>query len=604
MTFASRITRTPRPYNPERGAETVACLPDAPTEARELLLGTGGCSPYLRGLIEKEAPWLRNALASKPEGTLETTLSEVRNLADEELTIGLRQAKRRVALLTALADLGGVWTLEEVTTALTRFADLATDRALAAAIARATRRAPELEAGGIAVLAMGKMGAFELNYSSDIDLICLIDDSRYEPSDFPSARAGAVKAVRAMAAMLSDVTADGYVFRTDLRLRPDPAVTPVCVSMDAAERYYESLGRAWERAAYIKARAAAGDIAAGEDFLERLTPFVWRRHLDFAAIQDAQSMRLKIREHKGTTRDLDGYDVKLGPGGIREIEFYTQTRQIIPGGRDPGLRQRETVSALEALQAAGWTDAADQLTADYRAHREVEHRLQMIADRQTHALPTAPDGFERLAAFMDTDVIRLRADLSERFARVSRITEDFFTPHETRPTPELSDSSAQIVAQWPSYPALRSDRAVEVFNRIQPDLLDRLNRAARPEEALGHFDGFLRGLPAGVQLFSLFDANPQLIDLIVDICATSPALAQYLSRHSDVLDVVIGGSFFADWPGTKALTADLTRQLTGDYETQLLAARRWRNDWHFRIGVHHLRGLISATTAGRQYAAI
>ena len=277
-----------------------------------MLVGAGACSPYLASLIEREAGWLARALVGAPEATLDAVLADVSDAPDEGLAVSLRQAKRRVALLTGLADLGGVWTLDDVTRALTRFADLAVNRALQAALVRATKRTPELEAGGIAVLAMGKMGAFELNYSSDIDLICLIDDTCYSAAEVPAARAGAAKAVRAMAAMLSDVTAEGYVFRTDLRLRPDPAVTPVCVSMEAAERYYESLGRAWERAAYIKARAAAGAIAAAEGFLQRLTPFVWRRNLDFAAIQDAQSMRLKIREHKGAARRMDGFDIKLG----------------------------------------------------------------------------------------------------------------------------------------------------------------------------------------------------------------------------------------------------------------------------------------------------
>ena len=613
MDFASQITRAPDPFEPDRGAETAELFPDAPRSARELLSGVGGCSPYLRGLAEKEAAWLNAALNERVALTFDAILDAVQEVPDNTLKVELREAKRRVALLTALADLGGVWTLEQVTGALTRFADLATDRALRGSLAAivARGRAPMLEnagdCAGITVLAMGKMGAAELNYSSDIDLICLIDESRYEPADFDEARSASVKVVRNMASMLSDVTSDGYVFRTDLRLRPDPAVTPVCLSMDAAERYYESVGRAWERAAFIKARAAAGDIAAGEAFLDRLSPFVWRRHLDFAAIQDAQSMRLKIREHKGTNRPaLEGYDVKLGPGGIREIEFYTQTRQIIAGGRDPDLRLRGTVEALGALQNAGWTDASEQLSADYRAHREVEHRLQMIGDLQTHLLPTAAEGFARLSAFMGMEEATLRHDLKDRLSRVGEITDEFFTPQATTAAPELSETAAEVVARWPTYPALRSERASEIFDRVKPQLLSRLTRAARPEEALGHLDGFLKGLPAGVQLFSLFDANPQLIDLIVDIAATSPALAQHLSRHSAVLDAVIGGSFFADWPGSKALSDDLaqTLQRAGDYESQLLAARIWRNEWHFRVGVHHLRGHIDGATSGRQYAAI
>ena len=268
--FASRLTRTPRPHDPERGAEAADLFPEHSPEVRELLCGAGGCSPYLKSLMEKEQEWLDAGLTEAPEASLDAVLAMLRALDGDTLGPGLRRAKRRIALLAGLADLGGVWTLEEVTGALTRLADLACDRAIAASVGREIARgklpgaAPEDAAtgAGMVAIAMGKMGAFELNYSSDIDVICLFDESRFDPDDLPEARSAFVRATRHMAALLSENTADGYVFRTDLRLRPDPAVTPVCLSMDAAERYYESVGRTWERAAYIKARAAAGDAAA------------------------------------------------------------------------------------------------------------------------------------------------------------------------------------------------------------------------------------------------------------------------------------------------------------------------------------------------------
>ncbi|MCO5128084.1 MAG: glutamine-synthetase adenylyltransferase, partial [Rhodobacteraceae bacterium] len=463
---------------------------------------------------------------------------------------------------------------------------------------------------GMVAFAMGKMGAFELNYSSDIDLICLFDQDRFG-ADWHDARQAFIRATRKMAAMLNDHTADGYVFRTDLRLRPDASVTPVCISMGAAEQYYEAQGRTWERAAYIKARAASGDIAAGERFLQALTPFVWRRHLDFAAIQDAHDMRLRIRDHKGLhgRASLEGRDLKLGPGGIREIEFFTQTRQLIAGGRDPDLRQRDTVGGLAALAWKGWItdEAAGELTRHYRAHREVEHRLQMVGDAQTHALPVTAEGFDVIARMMgqgDTDAFR--RDLRARLDRVAELTESFFAPGEARATPDLRPEMQAVVEGWRAYPALRSERAVRIFKRVEPEILSRLGRAANPEEALNQFDGFLRGLPAGVQLFSLFEANPQLIDLIVDVCSTAPALAAYLSRNAGVLDAVIGGDFFAPWPGLATLRAELSQRLADipDYERKLDAARRWAKEWHFRIGVHHLRGLLDAQAAGREYAEL
>ncbi len=616
-TFLARMTRAPHPYEPERGAEVGALFPDLSPEARTLLMGAAGSSPYLKGLIERERDWLVETLEDTPETRLEAILSAIDPLDLAALPKRLRDAKRQVALLTAFCDLAGVWSLEEVTKALTRFADLAVDRVVRALVRQSIDRgklpgmteADAETAAGFVAIAMGKMGAGELNYSSDIDLICLFDQSRFDPDDYHDARAEFVRITRTMAKTLSDNTADGYVFRTDLRLRPDPGVTPVCLAMETAERYYESVGRTWERAAHIKARPAGGDLDAGAAYLERLTPFVFRRHLDYAAIQDAHDMRLRIREHKalGGALKLEGHDMKLGSGGIREIEFYTQTRQIIAGGRDRDLRARETVTALRALEAKGWTEEADTLISDYRAHREVEHRLQMIADQQTHKLPGNTEGFDRLAALMGTDAGALKTDLQTRLSRVAGITEGFFSPVEARDTPELSETSAEIVARWPSYSALRSDRAAEIFGRVQPGLLTRLReRAARPDEALVHIDGFLAGLPAGVQLFSMFEANPQLIDLVVDIAATSPALAQHLSRHSAVLDAVIGGGFFEPWPGAEGLEHALGREIerARDYEGQLLTARRWRNEWHFRVGVHHLRGLIDGAETGRQYSDI
>ncbi|MEY8827744.1 bifunctional [glutamine synthetase] adenylyltransferase/[glutamine synthetase]-adenylyl-L-tyrosine phosphorylase [Sedimentitalea sp. XS_ASV28] len=616
MSLCKKMTRMPRSHDRELGAEARAAVPGASGDLALLIEGAAGSSPYLRALIMAESDWLPEA-AEHPETAVAACIDGLAELAPDQLKAGLRQAKRRVALMTALADLSGAWPLEQVTGSLTDLAGQACDIVVKSEVANLIHRGklPGMTeddastAGGLFVLAMGKMGAHELNYSSDIDLICLFDETRFDPDDFYEARQGMVRATRNMCSLLSERTADGYVFRTDLRLRPDPAVTPVCMAAEAAERYYESLGRTWERAAYIKARPAAGDIAAGERFLKTLTPFVWRRHLDFAAIQDAHDMRLRIRETKGTggALTIPGHDMKLGRGGIREIEFFTQTRQLIAGGRDAGLRQRETVAGLAALADKGWipSEVAEQLSDHYRAHREVEHRIQMVNDAQTHKIPKSEEGIARIACLMDMEPAQLLERIGDRLQEVHALTEDFFAPEQPTGTVERSvDFDASILARWPTYPALRSQRARQIFERLKPELLARLGRTSKPEEALIALDGFLSGLPAGVQLFSLFEANTQLIDLLVDIVGTSPALAGHLSRNSGVFDAVIGGDFFSDWPGVDALQAELSRLLRreSDYETQLDTARRWTKEWHFRIGVHHLRGLIDAETAGVQYA--
>ncbi|MFP7675148.1 bifunctional [glutamine synthetase] adenylyltransferase/[glutamine synthetase]-adenylyl-L-tyrosine phosphorylase [Marivita sp. S0852] len=618
MEFAPRITRLPVAFDPEQGQDAVSFTPWATTDIAKLIVGSAGCSPYLKSLIEKENDWLQGALDA-PERALLDVFDMVRDTAPDVLPSKLRQAKRRVALLTGLADVAGVWPLETVTQALTDFADLSVHLALRATVGAEIRRgklpgqtAEDAEiAGGMVALAMGKMGAGELNYSSDVDLICLFDETRFDPGEYHDARASFVRATRKMCAMLSDLTGEGYVFRTDLRLRPDPSVTPVCIAMETAERYYESVGRTWERAAYIKARPAAGDLAAGEAFLKTLTPFVWRKHLDFAAIQDAHDMVERIREHKGFggSITLSGHNMKLGRGGIREIEFFTQTRQIIAGGRDPDLRLRATVPGLAVLAEKGWIppDVAEKLTDHYRAHREVEHRVQMIRDAQTHDLPQSDAGFDRLAAFMGTDRASLQAQLRTRLDEVHTLTEGFFggdrdTPQTQAIPEELAKS--EIVSRWRTYPALRSARGSGIFQRLRPVILSGLAKTSDPQNALLAFDGFLSGLPAGVQLFSLFDANPHLIDLLIDIVGVSPDLAKYLSRNASVFDAVIGGDFFSDWPGQETLCDMLSDVLSRepDYENKLNTARRWGKEWHFRIGVHLLRGLINAEEAGTQYA--
>ena len=507
----------PIPFDPEGGAEAWRTLCDTHgtprADLRPLIEGAAGCSPYLARLVAQEGAWLCEALADTPEAAMAGLIDGVpgTDASLAALNSGLRQAKRRAALWVALCDLGGVWPVLRTTAALTEFADAAVGAALRWHVAaeagrgrlpRAARVAGDRgEAAGLFVLAMGKMGAGELNYSSDIDLICLFDEEVYGEAT-AEAKPALVRVTRRMAQTLSEVTADGYVFRTDLRLRPDAASTPVCLPAGWALRYYEAQGRSWERAAHIKARPCAGDLRAGAAYLQRLRPFVWRRHLDFAQIADASDMRQRIRAHKGLDErlldeDLRGRDVKLGPGGIREIEFFTQTRQLIAGGRDPDLRLRGTVDGLAALARKRWVppDVAATLSDDYQYLRRIEHRLQMVRDAQTHSLPRDAEGMARLAAFVGLGgEAALRRDLTALFARVSDLAEPFFAPGpKAADMPDISPASAEIVARWPSYPALRSERGRAIFERLKPDLLQRFQSAARPDEALANFDRFLRG---------------------------------------------------------------------------------------------------------------
>ena len=610
MRFESRITRTPRIF--DRGdADPLGDVISGDLPAfRELVLSTASCSPFLRGLIRRDAEWA-NQLANRNPDDVMLELCESPGPGNPAETAKvLRRLKRRVALLVALADLGGVWDLANVTGQLTAFANTACQSLLSSLIIDSWERGrlPELSSPdecGLFALAMGKMGANELNYSSDIDLIFMFDSEKFSEIDSDSVRMRFIRIVRRFAALMSRISSDGYVFRVDLRLRPDPLTTPICISTDSAERYYESFGRTWERGAFIKARPCAGDLVAGKEFLGTMVPFVWRRNLDFAAIQDAREMRHKIEEFKRGSGpiSLPGHDLKLGRGGIREIEIFAQTIQIIAGGRDDTLRVPDTVGALSALRKSGWIDLQTKrvLEGNYAKLRQLEHRLQMMNDFQTHELPRPEREFGRFSALAgEADTDAFKCSILHVLEEVHAVTEEFFGTDKVAAAgvspAELSDPDRRVVDRWQDLPVLRNDRARSIFSRLQPQILSRIVRSANPSEALERFDAFLRGLPAGVQLFSLFEANPQLIALLADTCATSEGLAMHLARYPQVFDAVLDGSFFAPVPRSETLRHELLDAVSGadGLEDLLEGARRWMKEQHFRIGIHHLRDIMDS----------
>jgi len=641
--FADRIARAPRAFDPKAGEDACArlaaeglgeALQDSPLRA--LVMGAAGSSTYLAGLIQKEAAWCAVALTLSPRTAFAAVLATVRKAEEGDaraLDPLLRQAKRRAALLIALADLGGVWDFEAVTGALTDIADAAMQAAARVHIGaqRAANRLPPAngaaEDAGYVLIAMGKHGARELNYSSDIDVIPLFDETLWDPSDYAFVKTGLVRATRGVVKSLSEQTADGYVFRTDLRLRPDPGATPICMAMESAERYYEVFGRTWERSAYIKARAAACDRAAGERFLKRLQPFVWRRHLDYAMVEDAMRMRDAIRKHKGHGGlEVPGHDIKIGAGGIREIEFLAQTQQLILGGREPSLRDPTTRGALRALAAGGWIDEDLRATLDaaYVAHRELEHRIQMLEDAQTHIVPSSGEGLERVAALGGwPDVASFIAEVGARMEEVHRRANAFYA--ETGPGGGGEESipwgaiqarglvdperAREALERWRkgAMPATRSERSRDRLNRLAPRIFEKIGTFINQDETLSQFDRFLSGLPAGVQLFALYEANPHLLDLTLEVCAAAPHLAEYLSQNPSVFEAVLTTDFFASPPPMPALQAELSAALDkdgADYERRLDAIRRWAKERRFQVGVQVLGGHMDATEAGHAYSDI
>jgi [glutamine synthetase] adenylyltransferase / [glutamine synthetase]-adenylyl-L-tyrosine phosphorylase len=619
----------------------------ADAAGNRLLAALFGNSPFLTQCCLTEPGLLMRLGQEGPEATFaELVLGLNRLLAPaaerNSLMRTLRQAKRRAALLIAIADIAGWWPLERVTLALSDLAEAALGAlarhllgaaAAAGEIALPDAEDPERDCGFI-VLGVGKLGARELNYSSDVDLIILFDGekSRYTGNRSPPQFFAGL--ARDLGRLMAERAADGYVFRTDLRLRPDPGSTLPAISVLAALTYYESAGQNWERAALIKARPVAGDRAAGNAFLTELRPFLWRKHLDFAAIQDIHSIKRQIDAHRGGGRiAVAGHDVKLGRGGIREIEFFAQTQQLIWGGRFPALRAPGTVDALAALTAAGRITAptAADLTEAYRFLRRVEHRLQMIDDAQTHALPADPSALRRLAVFLGFPsrdafaqaLLQRLATVESRYAAlfeeapalsagpgnlVFTGTEDDPDTLKTLAALGFADppAVAAMIRGWHHgrYRAMRSERARELLTELVPGLLRAFASSPTPDLALVRFDQFLSRLPAGVQIFSLFLRNAVLLDLVAEIMGAGPRLADQLARRPALLDSVLSGGFFGAPPARAELAAELAALLAParHYEEVLDLVRRWVGDRKFHIGVQLLRGRIDGEAAGAAFA--
>jgi glutamate-ammonia-ligase adenylyltransferase len=601
-----------------------------------------GNSPFLAGCLLRDPAFARTLLTEGPDAAFAAVLETVAGdaapgAAEDAIGVTLRRCRRRVALLTAAADIAGAWSLDQVTGALSRFADAAIGAAVAwllrhghdaGEIALPDPDDPE-KGSGLIVLGMGKLGAFELNYSSDIDLILLFDGEIVTYTGRHDAQQFFVRLSRRLIALLESSTGEGYVFRIDLRLRPDPGSTPAVLSVLAAETYYESTGQNWERAAMIKARPIAGDIEAGKLFLAMLRPFVWRKSLDFDAIQDIHSIKRQINAHRGGSAiAVAGHNVKLGRGGIREIEFFAQTQQLIWGGRQPEMRNPRTCEALALLAEWEHIDpaAVAPLTEAYHFLRRVEHRLQMIDDHQTHSVPEDAERLRALAVFLGFEgpedfsaalLQRLQtvedhyAGLFEEAPSLSGPGTLVFTGAEDHPGTletlsqlgfsEPSAASA-IVRSWHTgrYRATRSTRARELLTEVMPSLLKALSETLNPDAALLGFDKFLSGLPAGVQLFSLFYSNPGLLALVAEIMGSAPRLADTLRRHPILFDAVLTSDFFEPPPDEAALEAQLESALTQARDLQDVIAILCRhvNDRFFQIGVHVLRGHMHPEDAG------
>jgi glutamate-ammonia-ligase adenylyltransferase len=595
---------------------------------KDVLAALGGNAPYLADLALAEHATLLSALRDGPDAGFLGIINVLQTIPPEvaraELASTLRLTKRRAALTIALADLGGIWSLARITATLSTLAETALRAAVRHLLRGLHERrlltlpnpaVPE-QGSGFAVLGLGKLGAGELNYSSDIDLVLLYDSE--SPVYPPEAQPTMARLARDLISLLSQRDEHGYVFRVDLRLRPDPGATPPVVSLLAALTYYESHGRTWERAAFSKARPVAGDLALGEKFLTAIRPFIWRRHLDFAAIADIHGMKRQIdaaRPHDG----LPGFDVKLGRGGIREIEFIVQTLSLVWGGQESRLRIPQTLRALPALARAGHLPdaAARELAAAYETLRKVEHRLQMVADRQTHALPVTEAALNSFAVFLnEPDFLRKFPRL---LARVHKHFAAFFDdgaaaagidPGLDGKAPEefaarlsgFGFKDIQHIAErlraWASgtMPALRSDRARELLEVILPRLLEALGRQHEPDRAFTHFDSMISRQRAGVQLLSLFARNPALLDRLAAVLGAAPALAEHLAQDAQALEALL--SPIARFAAPRPVLARLLHE-AADLEQAVAVTRRFVRREEFHLSVATLEGRLNADEAGR-----
>ncbi len=520
----------------------------------------------------------------------------------------LRVMRDRLALTLAIADLAGAIPLDTVMTTLSAFADHALDAAIVEAV---RQRAPEAAPRGFVAVALGKHGSRELNYSSDIDPILLYDPATLPRRDREDPADAATRLARAVVDLLQTRDGDGYVFRVDLRLRPAAEVTPPALPVDAAISHYESSALAWERAAFVRARSAAGDRALGDAFLGAIRPFVWRRSLDFGTVGALRSLSHRIRAHHAAGQRFGpGFDLKRGRGGIREIEFFVQIQQLIHGGRNAALRVPDTLGAITALATAGVIDgeAADMLATAYRLYRTIEHRLQMVDDRQTHTLPTgaALDNVAQLHGLGDGAA--LLALLAPHVAAVGALYDKLDGPVRIAtadfavfPDPE---SAQRRIADWRSgtMRALRSAPAIAAMEALLPALIGAFGDAPDPDAALLAFDRMLAGLPTALNLFTLLDARPQLLGVLIAILSHAPTLADALGGRPELLDRLIDASAF-DAPGAvDDLTA--TMRATGGLEDRLDRVRHLVGEQRFALGTQLIEGLRDPVDVAAGYARV
>ena len=597
------------------------------------------------------------------------------NLSYSLLAKTLRQLRNRSIASIALGDLSGFLTLAQSTMLLSNLAEYSVKTALVFLLRQAKSHgvfvAEKTESdsvkdllAGYCVLGMGKLGAQELNFSSDIDLIILYDADKIGIKSIERRQETLNKITCKLCALLSDKTPDGQVFRTDLRLRPDPSSHPVAINAATAMIYYEKTGKNWERGAMLKARPIAGDIELGYEFIQNLRPFIWRRNLDFDAIRDIFFLQEQRACRKGAIT-IPGVDIKLSEGGIRDIEFFVQSLQLVWGGRSPKLRLLRTEEALKTLLEENYIAQKDYdlLWQSYQKLRLIEHRLQMLADEQTHIIPESPEKLESFALFCGYkdsktfedhlrtlmqsvwDLFRLQVrthspqntenqakDVSqkgspqkggENLKNISDLRQhlsDLIRHHKeekwsNRPLLvneikklgyENSEEIVRIVQEWYAYQTRYvANLAVyqNFFLDVVPELLQRFCSSLSPQGTILRFHKFVMRLPTSFPLFSILGSHPKVLEQIIDVMSTAPRIIDYLAVRPVLIDAILAGEYSDLACETQTIQNALALYLEDakDDEDVLVLARRFLHEHHFLTEMAWLQGSLSQNEAMKRY---
>ena len=652
LTLASQVQGFDglRPYHQDKAVAGVDLLREAAArEGRDALAaalqtpaGRGffsflcGNSPHLSLLLQRDLELTQALVAEAPDAITARVRSDLA-VADpamdrDRLMTFLRRQRNRVAVLAAVYDCFDICGVMECAELLSDMADhavrLTVSHLLLDRVARGDLEPPDGDRWGYFVLALGKHGSRELNYSSDIDLIVLYDPESVHYTGSRTLGECFVRVTQDLIRILQSRTGDGYVFRTDLRLRPDPSSTPVAVTVDFALNYYRRFGRTWERTALIKARPVAGDLAAGAAYLERLAPFIWDEALDFTSVEEIRSVSEQIHDFHGHQAvRAAGHNVKLGRGGIREVEFFVHMHQLAYGGRNRRLRSARLLPMLETLDREHHIMPRETavLRDAYLLLRRVEHRLQMVNDTQTQKLPESAAGLDHIACFLGLDSAQ---ELVRRIESVAGEVHDLYRTRFNVPESEQGLAAAilegpddhpdavarletvgfmqaraaiEIMKGWAQgrHASTASERARTTIREILHEIVDALGRTPDPDRALARLDRFLAALPEDLALFAMLRANTWLLNLIAVVMGSAPRMADVLEGHPRLLQAVLDPSFFLPIPEREELARELDERLAGrrDAAERVEQVAAWAGDRRFQVAVQALENLVTVDEA-------